>query len=71
MSKTLSNNFQNKTLSFLKKNLKYLIILSFFLILLLFGYFFYSELQKNEEVKISENYVEASFQSRKNNCKKT
>ncbi len=71
MSKTLSNNFQNKTLSFLKKNLKYLIILSFFLILLLFGYFFYSELQKNEEVKISENYVEASFQFKQKNTDKS
>ena len=63
MSKeTLSNNIQNKTLSFLKKNLKNLIILAFFLILLLFSYFFYSELRKKEEVKISGNYVEASFQ---------
>ena len=63
MSKeTLSNNIQNKTLSFLKKNFKNLIILAFFLILLLFSYFFYSELRKKEEVKISGNYVEASFQ---------
>ena len=48
-----------------------MIILSFFLILLLFGYFFYSELQKNEEVKISENYVEASFQFKQKNTDKS
>jgi len=58
----LNNTFQNKILNFFKKNLKNLIIILFILILILFSYFFYQDLKKKNEIKISEDYIQASIQ---------
>tara|TARA_B110000211_G_C14030985_1_gene532118 strand:- start:368 stop:946 length:579 start_codon:yes stop_codon:yes gene_type:complete len=58
----LNNSFQNKATNFIKKNLKNLIILSIFLILILFSYFFYNNLQKKKELKLSQQYSQAIIQ---------
>ena len=65
----LNNTFQNKVLFFIKKNLKSLIIFIIFLILILFSYLFYINSQKKNEIKISENYTQASikFKDKKSN----
>ena len=63
MSKeTLNKTFQNIILSFFKKNLKKLVIFLIFCILILFTFFFYNDLQKKKEIKLSENYTLASIQ---------
>ena len=58
----LNNHLQNKIKIFLNKNYKYLILISIFLILVLFGYFFNKDFQKKKEVKLSENYMLATIQ---------
>ena len=58
----LNNTFQNKFSNFMKKNLKNLIVLLISLFLILFGYFFYKDLQRKNEIKISEDYIKASIQ---------
>jgi len=58
----LNNPFQNKATNFIKKNLKNLIILSIFLVLTLFSYFFYNNLQKKNELKLSQQYTQAIIQ---------
>ncbi len=65
---TLNNNFQNKIKLFLNKNLKNLIFLSIFSVLILFGYFFYKDLQSKKEVQLSEDYTQAfvQFNQKKN-----
>ena len=65
---TLNNNFQNKIKLFLNKNLKNLIFLSIFSVLILFGYFFYIYLQSKKEVQLSEDYTQAfvQFNQKKN-----
>ena len=55
---TYKNTFQNKIKIFLYKNFKNLIIFSLFLILILFSYFFYKNLQKKKEVQLSSNLME-------------
>jgi predicted negative regulator of RcsB-dependent stress response len=63
MSKEILNiTFQNRILNFIKKNLKNLIILIILLVLTLFSFFFYKDLQKKNEINISENYTKASIQ---------
>lgn len=57
----LNNNFQKRMSSFIKKNFKNLIILLVFLVLLLFGYFFYEDLKEKNEIKISESYTYATI----------
>ena len=57
----LNNTLQNKITNFIKKNQKKLISFFIFLILILFSYFFYTNNQKKKEVKVSENYTEASI----------
>ena len=64
---TLNNTFQNKITKFTKKNLKNLFFLSIVLILVLFGYFFYKDLQKKNEIKLSEDYTKASVQFKEKN----
>ncbi|MDC0426372.1 tetratricopeptide repeat protein [Pelagibacteraceae bacterium] len=59
---TLENNFQNKLKNFFNKNLRNLIILSVFVILILFSYFFYKDLQKKKEIELSEHYTQATIQ---------
>ena len=57
----LNNNFQNKIVNFVKKNLKKLIVLSILLILILFSYLFYKDLKNKDEIKLSEQYTQASI----------
>ena len=64
---TLNNTFQNKIAKFTKKNLKNLFFLTIVLILTLFGYFFYKDLQKKNEIKLSEEYTKASVQFKEKN----
>ena len=64
---TLNNTFQNKIAKFTKKNLKNLFFLTIVLILTLFGYFFYKDLQKKNEIKLSEDYTKASVQFKEKN----
>ena len=58
----LKQNLQNKILNFIKKNIKELIIIFIFLIILLFTYLFYISSQKKNEIKLSEKYTEATIQ---------
>ena len=60
--KPVNNTLQNNTINFIKKNLKNLIILSIFFILIFFCYLFYNDLQKKNEIKISEQYTYATIQ---------
>ena len=63
MSKeTLNNTLQKKTRHLIKKNLKSLVIASTLLILTLFSYIFYTDLKKKNEIKISEQYIQATIQ---------
>ena len=58
----LKQNLQNKILNFIKKNIKKLIIIFIFVIILLFTYLFYISSQKKNEIKLSEKYTEATIQ---------
>ena len=69
--KILKNNFQNKTLNFIKKNLKKLIIVFMLLVILLFTYFLYQNLQKRNEIKLSQNYTQASIQFKQKKINKS
>ena len=60
--KTLNNNLQNKIKNFIKKNLKNLIILSFFLIFIIISYLFYNDIQEKNVIKLSEQYTQATIQ---------
>ena len=67
MSKeTLNSTSQNKIVSFIKKHSKKMIIFLIFLILILFSYFFYADLKKKNELKLSEQYTQASIQFKDN-----
>ena len=65
----LNNSFQNKVAFFFRKNFKKLIILTIFLILILFSFFIYKDWQKKIEINLSEEYTQASilFKNKKNN----
>ena len=69
--KILKNNFQNKTLNFIKKNLKKLIIVFMLLVILLFTYFLHQNLQKRNEIKLSQNYTQASIQFKQKKINKS
>jgi len=58
----LKKNLQNKIFSFIKKKLKILITSFIFLTILLFIYIFNVNLQKKNEIKLSENYTQATIQ---------
>ena len=60
--KILDNNLQNKITNFVKENLKKIVILSIFLTLILFAYFFYNDAQKKNEIKLSEQYTLSTIQ---------
>ncbi len=62
----LNNSFQSKISNFIKKNFKNLIILLIFLILVLFSAFIYKDLQKKNEIKIAENYTQATIKFKGN-----
>jgi len=59
--KIQSVNFQNKIFSFVKQNLKNLIILLIFIIIILFAFLFYKNLQGKNNIKLSEQYTQASI----------
>lgn len=67
----LNNTLQNKIINFTKKNSKKLIFLSVFLILILFSYFLYKNLQKKDEIKLSEQYIQATIQFQGKNTNET
>ena len=56
------NNFKIKFLSLIKNNFKKIISFLILLIIFLFIYLFYTNVQKKNEIKISEQYTEASIQ---------
>jgi len=60
--KILKNNFQNKIKFFVNKNLKRLVVISICSILILFGYFFFKDLQEKKGIELSEAYTQASVQ---------
>ena len=60
--KILNNNFQNKIKFFVNKNLKRLVVISICSILILFGYFFFKDLQEKKGIALSEAYTQASVQ---------
>jgi predicted negative regulator of RcsB-dependent stress response len=63
MSKEILNKtLQDKILRFIKNNVKNLTILSIFLTLILFAYFFYNDAQKKNEIKLSEQYTLSTIQ---------
>ncbi len=62
----LNNSFQSKISNFIKKNFKNLIILLIFLFLVLFSAFIYKDLQKKNEIKIAENYTQATIKFKEN-----
>tara|TARA_B110000211_G_scaffold59050_1_gene66127 strand:+ start:83 stop:664 length:582 start_codon:yes stop_codon:yes gene_type:complete len=64
---TLNNSFQSKVINFIKKNLKKLIILFIFIIFILFSYFIYNDFKKKKEIKLSQEYIEASIQFKNKN----
>jgi len=65
----LSKTPQKKIKSFIKKNFKSLIALSVILILTLFSYLFYEDLQKRKEIKLSEQYTQATIQFKQKKTK--
>lgn len=67
----LNNNFQNIIINFVKKNFKYLIVLLIFLVLILFSFLFYKEVQIKNEIKLSEQYIQASIQFKQKNLDET
>ena len=58
---TLNNTFQNKIINLVKKNLKKLIIFSSTLILILLCFLVYDNIKKKNEIKISEQYTQATI----------
>jgi len=58
----LNNTFQNKITILIKKNLRNLSIFFVVLILILFGYFFFLDFKKKSDIKISEEYTQATIQ---------
>jgi predicted negative regulator of RcsB-dependent stress response len=58
---TLNNTFQNKIINLVKKNLKKLIIFSSTLILILLCFLVYENIKKKNEIKISEQYTQATI----------
>ena len=67
----LDNSLQSKIINFCKKNTKSFVICFFSLILILFSYLFYKDLQKKNETKLSEHYTYAviQFKEKKNKTK--
>jgi predicted negative regulator of RcsB-dependent stress response len=58
----LNKNYQIIIFKSLKKNFKSLIALSALLVVTLFGYLIYNDLQKKNEIKLSEKYTQATVQ---------
>ena len=60
-NKTLNTNFENKILNFVKQNFKNFIILFILIIIILFSFLFYKNLQEKNNIKLSEQYTQASI----------
>lgn len=59
--KKLKSNFKDRTLSFVKKNLKTILILLISLVVFLLIFLFYKNLQEKNNIKIAEKYNYASI----------
>ena len=59
-------NFQEKFLNFFKKNLKTIILISIFTILIIIGLFFYKSLKEKKDILVSEMYIEATILLKQN-----
>ena len=57
----LNVNFQNKIFTFIKKNLKSFIVLLILIIVILFSFVFYKNLQEKNNIKLSQQYTQASI----------
>ena len=60
-NKTLNTNFENKILNFVKQNFKNFIILFILIIIILFSFLFYKNLQEKNNIKLSVQYTQASI----------
>ena len=58
----LNTGLQNKVTNFIKKNVKNLIIMLIFLLVILFSYFFYKDFQEKNNLKLAEDYTQATIQ---------
>ena len=67
----LKKNFQNKILNYAKTNLKKILILLISLIILLFTYLVYKNLQKKNEIILSQNYTQAVVQFKQKKTKES
>ena len=57
----LNVKFQNKIFTFIKKNLKSFIVLLILIIVILFSFVFYKNLQEKNNIKLSVQYTQASI----------
>ena len=60
-SEKINNNFQNKLKKFFKENIKKLLILIGVIIVILFSFLIYKNLQEKNNLAISEKYTRASI----------
>ena len=60
-NEALKKNFIDRATIFVKKNLKAIFVCLFILLIILFTFFFYDNLQKKKNIKISEQYAQASI----------
>jgi len=60
-NESLKKNFMDRATIFIKKNLKAIFVCLFILLIILFTFFFYDNLQKKKNIKISEQYAQASI----------
>jgi len=60
-NEALKKNFIDRATIFVKKNLKAIFVYFFILLIILFTFFFYENLQKKKNIKISEQYAQASI----------
>ena len=67
----LKKNFQNKILNYAKTNFKKILILLISLIILLFTYLVYKNLQKKNEIILSQNYTQAVVQFKQKKTKES
>jgi predicted negative regulator of RcsB-dependent stress response len=54
-------NYIDRTIILVKKNLKFVILIFIFVLISLFGFLFYKNVQENNNIKIAENYTKASI----------
>ena len=59
--KKLKSNLKDRTLSFVKKNLKTILIILISLVVFLLIFLFYKNLQEKNNIKIAEKYNYASI----------